>query len=82
MYMVREVEKKLFDVGAEPLREGGGVRAWPTKKNNFFLKCWQNRCFLTSLLQYLAKYMFFLVQKCCGGFWSEFVSGYFKTKKM
>ena len=40
--------------------------------------CWQSRCFLTSLLQYLAKNMALLVQKFCGDFFlSEFVSGHF-----
>ena len=44
--------------------------------------CWQNRSFFTSLLQYSSKNMALLVQKFGGGlFLSEFVSGYFKTKK-
>ena len=38
--------------------------------------------FFAGLMQYLAKNMAILVQKFCGGlFLSEFVSGYFKTKK-
>ena len=43
--------------------------------------CWQSRCFLTGLLQYLPKNMALLVQKFMEDFLSEFVSGYLKTKK-
>ena len=64
------------------LVQGGGGKGLAIKKELFF-KSWQSRCFLTSLLQYLAKNMALLVQKFGGEFFlSEVVSGYFKTKKM
>ena len=48
------------------------------------LRCWQSYCFLTSLLQHLAKNVALLVQNFVEIFFgqiSDFVSGYFKAKK-
>ena len=79
MLSFREAAKKvLFFLVAGPLK-GGGTKGLATKKKDFH---WQSRCFLTSLLQYLAKIMALLVQKFCGEYFlSEFIPGYFKTKK-
>ena len=68
-YCFREAAKKVlfFSGRAGPGGGGGGgggVIAWPLKKE-LFLNCWQGRCFLTSLMRYLAKNMALLVQKFC-----------------
>ena len=52
---VREAAKKSFFSVRATKGGGGGGKAWALKKKNFVLNCCQSRCFLTSLLQYLAK---------------------------